>query len=368
MNIPVKMPVRSEPISAKLPPVRRGQLPRLLIVDDSVVVRSAIDHIVAGKGGIVVAGKVPHIDAATAFLSANRVELVLLDHEMPGQNGLEGLPAILELAQGARVAMLSGHCAQGSEIAVRALALGASDVILKPCIREYDSGFADGLVARLLRLAVPVMMQETQESEAVLRPVPPGFRLKCLGIGASTGGIHALGKVFSSNAPPPGVPILVTQHLPAHFIPYFADQLRRMTNLPVSLARSGKPLRANHIYVAPGDSSLLCVRENGQAVAVLSQEHVPFDPVPAVNPMFRSMAECFGAGAAGIVLTGMGRDGTAGAQMIVDAGGLVIAQDRASSVVWGMPGSVARSGLASALLEPEKMLEFIDAFAAVSHG
>ena len=143
-----------------------------------------------------------------------------------------------------------------------------------------------------------------------------------------------------------------------------------MTSLPVSVAEAGKELRPDHIYIAPGNANLLCERKGrGRVVAKLTEEKAsPLDPLPAVNPMFAAMADSYGAGAAGIILTGMGRDGTAGARKIAAAGGLVVAQDKDSSVVWGMPGYAARAGLASALLPPAEMLPFVRSHAGTRHG
>lgn len=347
---------------------RHERCPRLLVVDDSVVIRSVIERIVTGQGGLSVAAKIANIPAAISYLRDHQVDIILLDHEMPGITGIDALPEILSLARGARVAILSGHCASGSEAAVRALALGASDVIAKPGIRDYDAGFADMLVKRLLRLALPALMGQQDEEGVALRPIPAGFRLSCLGIGASTGGIHALAQLLENKQVALDVPILVTQHLPEAFMPYFAMQLARMTHLPVKIADHGERLQPNHIYVAPGHANLLCARgPRGIAMADLKPQRAnPLDPLPSLNPMFTAMAKTYGRGAAAIILTGMGRDGTAGAQAITAAGGLTIAQDRESSVIWGMPGHAAQSGLASALLPPAQMIDYLNSFCGIA--
>jgi two-component system, chemotaxis family, protein-glutamate methylesterase/glutaminase len=344
--------------------------PRLLIVDDSVVIRSVIERIIESGGQLEIVAKLPHVEAAQAYLRQHRVDVILLDHEMPGRKGLDALPEILEMAQGARVAMLSGYCAEGSESAVRALALGASDIIAKPGIRDYNDGFSAMLTKRLMRLTVPSKIQQLVRSrhEAHLRAVPGGFRLGCLGIGASTGGIHALSMLFANMPHKLGVPILITQHLPATFIPYFATQLSRMVTLPVSIPSSGDLLRQDHIYIAPGDANLQCTREkNGLVHAIISKERASrLDPLPGVDPMFASMAKSYGSTAGAIILTGMGRDGTNGARKIAAAGGLVLAQDEESSVVWGMPGYATQSGVASATLHPSEMMGYFASYVGAS--
>lgn len=338
------------------------QRPRLLIIDDSVVVRSAIARIVDNAGQMEVAATLPHVDAALDYLADNRVDVILLDHEMPGVKGLDALPLFLERGKGARVAMLSGHCMEGSESAVRALAMGASEIIEKPSIRHYDEGFATVLAKRLVRLSGPAAIRRRRIHGGVpLRPVPGGIRPGCIAVGASTGGIHALSQLFAQAPRSLGVPILITQHLPASFVPYFVQQLGRMTDFPVMQAQAGDTVLPDHVYIAPGESNLLVERQSrGRVTIALSAERASrLDPLPAVDPMFASIAQCYGAGATGIILTGMGRDGTQGARRIVEAGGVILTQDEESSVVWGMPGYAAQQGLASALLPPGEMFGHI---------
>lgn len=355
-------------------PIRLAALPsgrsdteraRVLIIDDSVVARAAIERIITINGQIDVVAKVPHVDAAEAYLRHARVDVILLDHEMPGRSGLDGLPAILGHAHGARVAILSGHCARGSERAVRALALGASDVIPKPDLRAFNDGFAEMLGRRILRLAMAARADGDDKRPHDLRPVPPGFRLACLGIGASTGGIYALSRLLRAVRGPLGVPVLVTQHLPADFIPYFVEQLARISPMPVALARRGDAVLPDRVIVASGQGNLVCVRRPCGTVEVgeATGRAGPLDSLPALNPMFGSMAQCYGAGALALVLTGMGRDGATGAKQVAAAGGLVLAQDRASSVVWGMPGYVTRAGVVSALLDPAAVPGYLDSLA-----
>jgi len=157
-----------------------------------------------------------------------------------------------------------------------------------------------------------------------------------------------------------GVPLLLTQHLPASFTVYFAQQLSRMTSLRVKVAETGDLLAPDIIYVAPGDANIQVRRGlHGRVTIMLNPERTAAGNLPGVDPMFASMADAYGAGAAGIVLTGMGRDGTLGARAIVAAGGWIVAQDEASSVVWGMPGSVAGAGLTCAVMEPLAMMNFV---------
>lgn len=334
---------------------------RVLIVDDSVVVRTVLSRIISPHADFEIRHKTSNAEQALAYLEREQVDIVLLDIEMPGQSGLAALPSILRAGRGARVIILSGNCDEGSAAAVEALALGASDILAKPGSGRFGDQFSNALLERLRRLAGRGPVARGADAPAPISLQPrPAHPLGCLAIGASTGGIHALGQLFAALPGPLGVPILVTQHLPPSFIPYFATQLSRMTSLPVKLAEDGEKLLANHVYVAPGEANLCCRKSPGeQAVVMLTPDRAPSGSLPGVDPMFSAVARCYGRGAGGVVLTGMGRDGTMGARQIVSEGGWVVAQDEATSVVWGMPGSVARQGLASILLPPPEILPYI---------
>ncbi|AMK22132.1 MULTISPECIES: chemotaxis protein CheB [unclassified Sphingobium] len=333
---------------------------RTLIVDDSVVVRTVIERILNADPRFSVSHKTNSAEHALGYLSEHEVDLVLLDIELAGQSGLMALPAILRTNPRAKVVILSGNCEEGSAAAVEALALGASDILAKPGSGSFGEHFPQALIDRLSRLfngdATPVIARPPLRIE----PEQAAQPLACLGIGASTGGIHALGQLFAGLAAPLGVPILLTQHLPASFTHYFVQQLGRMTPLRVKAAEQGEILAPDTVYVAPGDANLQLRRGlYGRVSIMLNPDRTPAGNLPGVDPMFASMAHVYGAGAAGVVLTGMGRDGTVGARDIVAAGGWIVAQDEASSVVWGMPGSIAGEGLNCALLEPHAIMDFV---------
>ena len=338
-----------------------GKPARTLVVDDSVVVRTVIERILNADPGFRVDHKTNSAEQALQYLTDHDVDLVLLDIELPGQSGLAALPHILRTRPNAKVAILSGKCEEGSSAAVEALALGASDILSKPGSGSFGEQFPQALIGRLTRL-----FEEDSFPPAAPRTAAPAVAeplvapLACLGIGASTGGIHALGQLFDGLEGPLGVPILLTQHLPASFTVYFVQQLSRMTSLRVKVAEIGDMLAPDTVYVAPGDANLL-VRKglHGRAYVTLDPERTPAGNLPGVDPMLTSMADVYGAGAAGIILTGMGRDGTIGARNIVAAGGWIVAQDEASSVVWGMPGSVTGAGLTCGVMAPSAIMGFV---------
>jgi len=333
---------------------------KVLVVDDSVVMRSIIERMFESRSDIQIVSKVATAKAALEFLAKERADIILLDHEMPQQKGLEALPAILEAGKGARVVMLSSYCKQGGETAVKALALGASDIIAKPESGNATPDFPEALAERLRRLVRSGPCRPAKDSHYTYRVFPKRFRLQCIAIGASTGGIHALRELLGGYKGKLGVPILVTQHLPESFTPYYVEQVARMSDMPAYVARSGQILEPDIVYIAPGDKSLTCQRHGKHVrISLKAERDLMTGALPSVNLMFASLAECYDAGTLGIVLTGIGRDGTSGADAIVKSDGIILAQDQASSVVWGMPGSVTRSELVCSTLPPETMLDYI---------
>ncbi len=334
---------------------------RALVVDDSVVVRTVIERILNADPGFAVVHKTSSAEHALAYLREHEVDLVLLDIELPGKSGLAALPTVLRTNPRAKVVILSGNCEEGSAAAIEALALGASDIFAKPGSGSFGEQFPRLLIERLTRLFGQGLAEPVGAgADAAVAVDQAKAPLACLGIGASTGGIHALGQLFAGMTAPLGVPILLTQHLPASFTSYFAQQLARMTTLRVKVAEQGDLLAPDTIYVAPGYASVQLRKGLRGRVAVMLDPHrTAAGNLPGVDPMFASMAEVYGEAAAGIVLTGMGRDGMMGAHDIVNAGGWIVAQDKASSVVWGMPGSVAGAGLTCALLEPYAIMDFV---------
>ncbi|MGF7169531.1 two-component system chemotaxis response regulator CheB [Sphingobium xanthum] len=340
-----------------------GQRPiGALIVDDSVVVRRIMSKVLSADQRFFVAGAVASGDQAIEFVRTRPVDLVLLDMQMPGLDGLQVLPRLLDSERKIQVVLLSGNCREGSELALQALALGASDVVAKPSAGHFSDQFVEHLLDRLVHLVPASERSRTPErvDEAAARLRAVGNLVRAVGIGASTGGIGAILSVIGGLDGLAAFPIFITQHLPANFQPLFADQLRRATRAPVVIAEDGMPVRSGTVHVAPGHAHLSLVKDaRGQVMVKLTNERCLHGSFPAVDPMFTGLARVYGAGACGVILSGMGRDGLAGAQAIAESGGWMIAQDHETSAVWGMPGSVAKAGLASAILAPDAIAPLI---------
>lgn len=325
---------------------------RVVVVDDSAVARAALSQVIGDDEAFRLVGAFDGARRAIEWLTRARADVILLDLEMPGLNGLEALPELLQVSRGARVLIVSSSAADGAVATMRALALGATDTLAKPG-NGLSGDFARRLAEKVRRLGEIAPRPATVAvSPFLLRPAPSAS-IECVAIGASTGGLHALAAFFDALPAAFATPILVTQHLPAVFVPFFADQLSAMAGRPARVARQGVAIRPRDIIVAPGDAHLSCTRHGETARVDLPTHEVASRCRPSVDPMFDGAADCFGPSAIGIVLSGMGRDGAIGAEQIVKRGGSVLVQDDASSAVWGMPGSVARAGLASAVAPPE---------------
>ncbi|AYJ87557.1 chemotaxis-specific protein-glutamate methyltransferase CheB [Sphingomonas paeninsulae] len=320
---------------------------KILIVDDSVVVRTMLARMLEEHSAFAVVGQVDRAERAIDWLSQNRVDIVLLDIEMPDRDGLAALPDVIAAGRGARIVMVSSSTAQGASVTLQALADGAADAVAKPNVGALGRHFAVDLIERLLRIGSADCSNPSTAAERFkLREVATGS-IPIVAIGSSTGGLHALTTFFAAMPLAFDAPILVTQHLPAAFMPFFADQLATMSGRPCSVARDGAVAAEGAVYVAPGDAHLICERRGSKILTRLHSGEVANRSLPSIDPMFASVATAFGSSGIGVVLSGMGRDGAEGAALLAGAGADVIVQDEASSVIWGMPGAVARAGLAS---------------------
>ena len=343
-----------------------------MIVDDSMVARAVLTRMLEADDAFEIAAVAGTAEDAIDALAQVRVDIILLDLEMPGAGGLKSIPGILEAAHGARVMIVSSLAEEGAEETVAALALGAADTLPKPGTGRFNGRFSEVLMAKLRALGRVEDQEPLPPRIASPRPVAVAPMramvtdpLRLVAIGASTGGIHALSTFFQALPAKIGVPILVTQHLPAPFMAVFARQLSNAAGREAIVAEDGLRLLSDRIVIAPGDAHLTVEVSGGKLVCRLVRNRSSSGCLPSVDPMLASAAAMVGAEALGIVLTGMGRDGLEGAMALIGAGGSVIVQDEASSAVWGMPRAVADAGLACAILPPAKIARRVAARAGL---
>ncbi len=357
---------------------------RVMVVDDSAVARGFIRRWLEREPGIEIVASLRTGREALDYLDRADPDVVLLDVAMPDMDGLTALPLLLSRKPGLAIIMASTLTRRNAEVTLRALSLGALDCIQKPEAQGAitTETYRQALVAKIRELGArarralvpggtlrPVPRRrsaaepETSAKTFLLRS-PARTKPRVLVIGASTGGPHALDQVCSGLGPViDEMPVLITQHMPPTFTTILAEHLGRATGRVVLEAEDGEPIRAGRIYVAPGHRHLKIARANGQPVTVLDDSPPLHFCKPSVDVLFSSAAEVFGASVLGLVLTGMGTDGTRGSADIVAAGGGIIAQDESTSIVWGMPGGVAQAGLCCLVLPlPDIAPAIVDLF------
>jgi two-component system chemotaxis response regulator CheB len=376
---------------------------RVLVVDDSVVVRRLIVDSLTGAPDIEVVGTAANGLLAQAKIDQLKPDAVTMDIEMPQMDGIAAVRELRKRHKHLPVIMFSTLSAAGASATLEALSAGATDYVTKPSnvgsIAESIAAVRDQLVPKIHALAGPrpsgppartgpvpgrpgltqpparraggpvpgrtglaPMRPGAPVAAGPVRPVRragPAVRVDILAIGSSTGGPDALTKVLQALPADLPVPIVVTQHMPPVFTRMFAERLDRGTALHVVEATDGMELTPGTVYIAPGDKHLVLQRRSTATLTQLSAAPPENSCRPAVDVMFRSVATLFGASAFATVLTGMGYDGRGGAKMLREAGAEVLAQDEASSVVWGMPGAVVGAGLADEVLPLDRIAAFL---------
>jgi two-component system chemotaxis response regulator CheB len=353
--------IRPQPPSASaLAPIR------VMIVDDAVVVRGLLSRWMTEAGGIEIASTHRTGAEAVAAVEHIRPDVVLLDIEMPDMDGLTALPLILKKWPKAVVIIASTLTTRNAEISLRCLSLGAVDYVAKPSTNRdvtFSTDFRRDIIdkirtlgrrrppppaSRPTALTPAAASTATVEKYSLLPLSRAQTRLIC--VGASTGGPNAVLELLkSSRAALQKVPIVVVQHMPTMFTAMFAEHLRRQLAIDASEATHGEALEHGRVYVAPGGKHLRMERAaSGVRVVIDDQPPVNFCK-PSVDLAMHSAGLAYGPGVLGVMLTGMGTDGLKGAREIVERGGNILAQDEASSVVWGMPGAVVKKGLCAAV-------------------
>jgi two-component system, chemotaxis family, protein-glutamate methylesterase/glutaminase len=369
--------VASAPASAA---VKKNDPIRVMVVDDSAVIRGLISRWIDAEPDLSVAASLRTGRDAVNQLERIDPDVAVLDIEMPDLDGISALPLLLAKKRDLVIIMASTLTRRNAEVSLKALSLGASDYIPKPeTTRELGSAdaFRHDLVQKIRHLGArvrrtaktvapplvpcPARARETH-APAVVTPhapthAPVATRAlshaapRVLLIGSSTGGPQALmtmiggiGKIIDH------YPVLITQHMPPTFTTILAEHLARTSRRPAAEGVDGEVVRPGHIYLAPGGKHMRVARRGVDTVIALDDGPAVNFCKPAVDPLFQSAIEVWQSGVMAVVLTGMGSDGMRGGKDIVAAGGNVIAQDEATSVVWGMPGAVAHAGICAAIL------------------
>ncbi len=330
----------------------------MFVIDDSAVARGLWSRLIDAEPDMTVVGTAADGLSGLEALRRLRADIVILDLEMPGMGGEAVLPRILDECPGTQVIVASALTTAGSQAAVSALTLGAAECVAKPTSLSPAAGVRK--VAEELLAKIRALRREREPSAAVpagakTTETPRSASPAAIVVGASTGGPNALVTLLSGLAPRFPLPILIVQHMPAYFIPALSERIALETRRDCRLALQGERVVPGRIYLAPGDRHLNVISTREGATIRLSDDEPENFCRPAVDPLFRSAAAAYGNRLIAVVLTGMGEDGRAGAEEVTRAGGLVLAQDEASSVVWGMPGAVARAGLASEVLPVEQL-------------
>jgi two-component system chemotaxis response regulator CheB len=392
-------------VRATIVPAATGRRVRVMIVDDAIVVRGLLSRWVEAEADMELVASLRTGRDAVNQVERTDPDVVVLDVDMPDLDGIAALPLLLAKKRDLIVIMASTLTRRNAEISLKALSLGATDYIPKPQSNSEVTGSPDfhrELIEKIRALghlalrmrdlkhgdatvpasahsspAVPAAPDHAGKAgelptikaaaplqpvhpvhaghhgihgPAVLRPMPT-MTPRVLVIGASTGGPQALNALVAQIG---GVidrsPVLITQHMPPTFTAILAEHLARIAKRPAREAQDGEEIKAGTVYVAPGGKHMQVSRRNGAATIAINDDAPVNFCKPAVDPLFTSAAQVWGNKVLGLVLTGMGSDGLRGGQTIVEAGGAILAQDEATSVIWGMPGQVAHAGLCSAVL------------------
>ncbi|MCG8690706.1 MAG: chemotaxis response regulator protein-glutamate methylesterase [Minwuiales bacterium] len=346
---------------------------RVMVVDDSAVIRGMVSRWLKDDPAVSVVGTASNGVLALKDAEKHKPEVVVLDIEMPEMDGMTALPKLLKIDPDMKIIMASTLTTRNAEISLQALANGAADYIPKPGTSR-DAQQADDfqrlLIEKIKALGAARRLKPRRgrtvadkpaasaepagkgiygESNVTLRRASP-YSPKVLAVGSSTGGPQALFEVLGYLKSDFKLPILITQHMPPTFTKILAEHISRITGGDCHEAVDGEKVVPGTVYIAPGDWHMLVEKQGADVVIRLNQAPPENFCRPAVDPMFRSIAEVYGKNTLAVILTGMGHDGLQGGGVLIEAGGSLIAQDEASSVVWGMPGAVATGGLCSAVV------------------
>jgi two-component system chemotaxis response regulator CheB len=356
---------------------------RVLVVDDSVVMRRMVREVLSSDPGIEVVGVAANGRIGLAMIEQLTPDAITLDIEMPEMNGLEMLRVLRPIYRNLRVIMFSTLSAEGAVGTLDALSLGADDYVTKPSnvssVAEGTERIRQQLIPRLKALCgirrvasgpslggsqalsvQPAIVAASSGAALVTSPQTASAfwgsmprrneRVDILAIGTSTGGPNALAEVLPHLPADLAVPVVIVQHMPPTFTKFLSERLNAISRIPVVEAAAGDVLEPGKAWIAPGDYHITLGTDRSRVWIETNQQPRENSCRPSVDVLFRSVVEVYGANVLAVIMTGMGQDGLRGCEQVRQAGGQILAQDEASSVVWGMPGFVAKAGLADEVL------------------
>lgn len=373
------------PLPTHAPPMPSDNPIRVMLVDDSAVIRSFITQVLSSDPDIKVAGSAANGQLAIQLLHNADVHVILLDIEMPIMDGITAIPKLLEINPNVKIIIASTLTLRNAEISLKAMELGAVDYIAKPTSPRdvgLEGDFRRELLAKIKSHGMRrISQQKRAESDTAIRPKSivqspqavssaktislrkPGMLYpKVLAIGSSTGGPQALLAFLRDIPKTIRVPIIVTQHMPAAFTAVLAQHIEKACGRTCREGFDGAVLSPGTIHVAPGGYHMIIEGSGTSLTTRLTQTPPENFCRPSVDPMVHSLVKTVGGHVLAVMLTGMGSDGLSGFSKVVAAGGTVIAQDEETSVVWGMPGAVATAGLCSAILPLSQLAPYVVKF------
>lgn len=349
--------------------IKVGERIRVMVVDDSTVIRRLVTSALDQDSAIEVVGTAPNGAIGLQRIPQLNPDVITLDIEMPDMDGLEMLRRIRKDYPSVRVLMLSTLTERGAAKTLEALQLGADDYLAKASSEDSrlnsNSEFRDELclkVKQFFRFQEPSrfnapLPQSSRELEYPKAPAKSaGMPVSVVAIGTSTGGPTALGAILPKFPASFPLPVLIVQHMPPLFTRLLSERLNSVCALHVEEAAQGTVVEPGKIIIAPGDYHMKLLSDQGKVSVLLDQSAQENFCRPAVDVLFRSAAEIYGGSTVAIVLTGMGQDGLRGAEKLKEKGARIIAQDESSSVVWGMPGAVVKSGVADRVLPLDQIV------------
>jgi two-component system, chemotaxis family, protein-glutamate methylesterase/glutaminase len=343
---------------------------RILVVDDAVVFRRLVADELGRDPALEVVGTAANGKIALSKVDQLNPDVIILDIEMPVMDGLEVLKELRKTHRRLPVIMFSSLTERGATATLDALALGATDYFTKPAsvggLEASLEVIREQLIPQIKVLCASVSVRPAAAPPAA--PHRPGLAasaaaparpIQLVAIGASTGGPNALLELFHQLPAQFPVPIVIVQHMPPMFTRMLAERLNNQASIRVHEGGSGIELLPGQAWIAPGDFHMLVVHDGQHARLLLHQDAPENSCRPAVDVLLRSVAKAYGAHSLSVILTGMGHDGLRGCEAIREAGGQILVQDEASSVVWGMPGFVAKAGLADRIVPLSMMADEI---------